>query len=145
MKHAKLWVPFLCLFSCVIALLVATSRQNIKDSTISYIQSNHQNLEIFAEEIMKSGTAPSVYNGWDVTYYPEAEMIQFDVRTDGFSTSSTYEGFYYSHNDVPHGFQGANIEFHRSGVGWEWTDPIGDNYAYTEQIIKKWYWFEMHF
>lgn len=72
-------------------------------------------------------------------------MIQFDVKKGGFGTSTTYEGFYYSLEDIPRGFQGVDIEFQCNGVGWEWHDSNNDNSAYTEQIIDNWYWFEMHF
>ena len=32
-----------------------------------------------------------------------------------------------------------------SGGGWRWEEPGGDNWAYTQRLAERWYWYEMHF
>ena len=146
MKRSKYWIATICLLLFCAAVLFSVSLQkNRRTNVIAYIQENHLALESFVEDILNTGTAPSEYNDWDVTYFPESGMIQFDVKKGGFGASTTYEGFYYSLEDVPRGFQGTDIEFQCNGIRWEWHDSNNDNFAYTEQIIDNWYWFEMHF
>ena len=77
--------------------------------------------------------------------YPECGMIEFSTFSSGFGSETVYEGFYYSDEDVPFGFQGASMSFQSDGGGWSWHESDGDNFEYTEKILGKWYWYRMHF
>ena len=72
-------------------------------------------------------------------------MIEFSTFSSGFGSETVYEGFYYSDEDVPFGFQGASMSFQSDGGGWSWHESDGDNFEYTEKILGKWYWYRMHF
>lgn len=72
-------------------------------------------------------------------------MIQFTGLSKGLGSSTVYTGFYFSADGSPKGFQGTEMMYSPNGTGWYWKEEHGDNYAYTEEIIEKWYWFEMHF
>ena len=68
------------------------------------------------------------------------------THLEEFAGSETvYEGFYYSDEDVPFGFQGTSMSFQSDGGGWSWHESDGDNFEYTENILGKWYWYRMHF
>ena len=77
--------------------------------------------------------------------YPECGMIEFSTFSSGFGSETVYEGFYYSDEDVPFGFQGTSMSFQSDGGGWSWHESDGDNFEYTEKILGKWYWYRMHF
>ena len=77
--------------------------------------------------------------------YPECGMIEFSTFSSGFGSETVYEGFYYSDEDVPFGFQGTSMSFQSDGGGWSWHESDGDNFEYTENILGKWYWYRMHF
>ena len=72
-------------------------------------------------------------------------MIEFSTFSSGFGSETAYEGFYYSEEDVPCGFQGTSMSFQFDGGSWSWHESDGDNFEYTEKILGKWYWYRMHF
>lgn len=72
-------------------------------------------------------------------------MIEFVVRASGMGSSTAYEGFYYSAQGRPIGFQGTELDFQPDGAGWRWEESGRDNMELTEQILPHWYWFRMSF
>ena len=72
-------------------------------------------------------------------------MIEFSTFSSGFGSETVYDGFYYSGEDVPCGFQGTSMSFQFDGGGWSWHESDGDNFEYTEKILGKAYWYRMHF
>lgn len=51
------------------------------------------------------------YGDYEVTYWADTGMVEFVARKTGIGSSSVYEGFYYSLNDTPLGFQGNQVDF----------------------------------
>ena len=60
-------------------------------------------------------------------------MIEFSTFSSGFGSETVYEGFYYSDEDVPCGFQGTCMSFQFDGGSWSWHESDGDNFEYTEK------------
>lgn len=122
-------------------------RKNSKFYVYQYVKQSHVALEHFAENMLKESgnTEQRKYHGWDVSIYEDVNMIEFIVSEFGIGSSMMYKGFYYSPNDKPLGFQGTDVEWQSEGNGWKWEESDGDNFEYTEKIMDKWYWFEIHF
>jgi hypothetical protein len=121
--------------------------RNSKSAIINYIHKHNTELEQFAESIIRSNdyNTTGTYNEWEVFYWSESNKVEFLVSSRGIVPASIYEGFYYSPDDKPIGFQGEIVEFIVDGTGWKWEERSGDNFQYTEKIIDKWYWFKMSF
>ena len=120
---------------------------NSKAATIDYVQKNNMELSQFTEDIISSDGRNDglTYNGWNVSYWEETGIVEFLVKARGLGSQTSYEGFYFSPDDKPMGFQGAEIEFKEDNAGWRWEESGGDNWNYTERIMENWYWYEMHF
>ena len=111
-----------------------------------YVKVHHKELEAMVSELMAEGTRDVLeFDQWIVTYYQNTGMVQFETKSSGFGTQTTYKGFYYSEGDIPLGFGGARWQYSSDGDGWVWNEDNGDNSAYTEKILDHWYWFEMQF
>lgn len=126
-----------------------------KTAAVRYVQGHQAELTAYVETLLATDpaqledyhgySAGDTYDGWDVTYYPHSGMIEFRTSAFGLVPSSTYSGFYYSPEDVPMGFQSAQVDFAEHGDGWLWEEPEGDNRQYTEQIREHWYWYDVRF
>lgn len=77
--------------------------------------------------------------------------IQRNFASDRFNVffmcgynSTTIYGFYYTENNMPIGFNGADVSFKQSGKGYSWQDkeenPL-ESY-YTEKITDNWFYYE---
>lgn len=141
-QRGKIIVLCLCL---IFAMLIISGKAS-KLGTYLYVRCNYTHLEEFAAEVIQTGAIPDDrYKRRDVRYYPECGMIEFSTFSSGFGSETVYEGFYYSDEDVPFGFQGTSMSFQSDGGGWSWHESDGDNFEYTEKILGKWYWYRMHF
>lgn len=141
-QRGKIIVLCLCL---IFAMLIISGKAS-KLGTYLYVRCNYTHLEEFAAEVIQTGAIPDDrYKRRDVRYYPECGMIEFSTFSSGFGSETVYEGFYYSDEDVPCGFQGTSMSFQSDGGGWSWHESDGDNFEYTEKILGKWYWYRMHF
>lgn len=116
-----------------------------KDAIVEYVQTNQESLERFAAGLLEEPSEDAEYHGWRAACYPEARMVEFLTGGTGMGPSTTYEGFYYSEEDRPVGFQGTELDFKRDGDGWSWEEEDGDNRERTERITARWYWFQMSF
>lgn len=143
MKAQRGKIILLCL--CLIFAMLIISGKASKLGTYLYVRCNYTHLEEFAAEVIQTGAIPDDrYKRRDVRYYPECGMIEFSTFSSGFGSETVYEGFYYSDEDVPFGFQGASMSFQSDGGGWSWHESDGDNFEYTEKILGKWYWYRMN-
>lgn len=134
----------ICLLALV-AVLVARSSGS-KSAAMSYVQENMSELETYVQGIdADEGVYYDTYDGWDVTYYQNTGVVEFLASARGLGSASQYSGFYYSPQNVPVGFQGAELELVAGDSGWQWSESGGDNHYYTERIADNWYWFEMGF
>lgn len=116
-----------------------------KADIIEYVQTNQEALEQFATTLMADPPKYAAYNGWRVYYYPAAGMVEFITKGTGIGSATAYEGFYYSEDDRPIGFQGTEVDFVWDDTGWSWEETDGDNHERTERITARWYWFQMNF
>jgi hypothetical protein len=141
-QRGKIIVLCLCL---IFAMLIISGKAS-KLGTYLYVRCNYTHLEEFAAEVIQTGAIPDDrYKRRDVRYYPKCGMIEFSTFSSGFGSETVYEGFYYSDEDVPFGFQGTSMSFQFDGGSWSWHESDGDNFEYTEKILGKWYWYRMHF
>lgn len=108
MKAQRGKIILLCL--CLIFAMLIISGKASKLGTYLYVRCNYTHLEEFAAEVIQTGAIPDDrYKRRDVRYYPECGMIEFSTFSSGFGSETVYEGFYYSDEDVPCGFQGTSI------------------------------------
>lgn len=112
-----------------------------------FVKSNSVELTQYAQNMIKTGSNGEceTYGDYEVTYWADTDMVEFILRKHGMGSASVYEGFYYSPDDTPLGFQGNQVDFTTSDSGWTWEESNGDNCEYTEKILEHWYWFEFHF
>ena len=116
-----------------------------KDNIIEYVQTNQETLEQFVTGLMADPPGDTAYNGWQISCYPAVGMVEFITKGTGVGSSTAYEGFYYSEDDRPIGFQGTKAGFVPDNTGWSWEEEKGDNRKRTEKITAHWYWFQMNF
>lgn len=116
-----------------------------KADIIEYVQTNQEALEQFATGLLADPPGVTAYNEWQVSWYPSAGMVEFITKGSGIGSATAYEGFYYSEDDRPIGFQGTEVDFTRDDTGWSWEEADGDNHERTERITACWYWFRMDF
>lgn len=125
MKVQRGKIILLCL--CLIFAMLIISGKASKLGTYLYVRCNYTHLEEFAAEVIQTGAIPDDrYKRRDVRYYPECGMIEFSTFSSGFGSETVYEGFYYSDEDVPFGFQGTSMSFQSDGGGWSWHESDGD-------------------
>lgn len=131
--------------SCGVFLMASFVHPFSKWMIWQYVLRNQEKLTAYAQNVIdEQPLNPKYYNGWRVYYYSE-NMVEFCTSSFGLTPSTTYKGFYYSADDLPHGFQNVPVDFHETENGWEWTELVGDNIQYTERITLNWYWYEAKF
>lgn len=149
MKPKRLWsvtLSTVCILIAALFFCSVISHRHSKDYIFDYVHSNYSELEQLVESILQSeDQTPMSFDAWSVRLYKDASMIQFEGSPRGFGPSCIYTGFYYSIDGMPKGFDGAKVVYSPDSPGWHWEEDTGDNYAYTEKIIEKWYFFEMRF
>ena len=136
---------FLILILAVIGVIVLNP--SAKHNVVRYVKNNNVELTATAENIIEENiTVNAEYNSWRVDYYIQSDtpVVEFTVSRFGIVPSNHYKGFYYSPDDIPIGYQGAETEFLQNGSRWEYSCG-GDNTGFTEKICDNWYWFEMKF
>ena len=116
-----------------------------KADIIEYVQTNQGALEQFATGLLADPPGVTAYIEWQISWYPAAGMVEFITKGTGIGSATAYEGFYYSEDDRPIGFQGTEVDFVRDDTGWSWEEADGDNHERTERITARWYWFQMNF
>lgn len=146
MKKLKAVLAAVCVL-CILVIVYAVvfQKRNAKVDIIEYVQTNQEALEQLAAGLMADPPEGTAYNGWQVAYYPAAGMIEFITKGTGIGSATAYEGFYYSEDDRPIGFQGTEVDFVWDDTGWSWEETDGDNHERTERITARWYWFQMNF
>ena len=87
--------------------------------------------------IIPAGIGYKTYNLWG----DDGGMAEFILSVWG----DTYYGCYWSREDAPFPFQGADVPLTRTGDGrWTWTAE-GDNHGVTWKLSGRWYYFEASF
>ena len=146
MKKRKAVLAAVCVLCILVIAYAAVFQKRVeKADIIEYVQTNQEALERFATTLMADPPKYAAYNGWRVYYYPAAGMVEFITKGTGIGSATAYEGFYYSEDDRPIGFQGTEVDFVRDDTGWSWEEADGDNHERTEKITAHWYWFQMDF
>ena len=72
-------------------------------------------------------------------------IVEYFYKGYGIASAGLYTGFYYTSADEPIGFQGATHKLTKAKNGWEWKEPNGDNFDYTEKITDHWYYYKAGF
>lgn len=143
----KKWLALLLCVAAAAGCLYAAAlhTHSTKAGVINYVQVNQAALEQFAFGLLEDPVGETRYNGWQVNSYQDAGMVEFITKGTGIGSSTAYEGFYYSEDDRPIGFQGTELDFVQDGLGWSWKEEDGDNCEHIEKITAHWYWFRMSF
>ena len=145
MKKKRAWLPLCAVAIAGILCAVILRGGSSKSEIFDYVQENQADLERFAVELMRVNGQDAKYKEWTASYYEDARTVEFLTKGSGLGPATTYEGFYYSENNFPIGFQGVELDFVQDGDGWIWRETGGDNYDQTERIIEHWFWFKMSF
>ena len=145
-KPAK-WIMAAGIAVLLAVVVAVSSLSGGEGNTKRFVKNNAAELTQYVETMLQttSDGEQDMYDGYEVTCWPSTSMVEFIASGKGLTPSAVYEGFYYSPQDIPLGFQGTQAEFTADGDGWTWEEPGGDNWEYTEKIQDQWYWFEMHF
>ena len=145
MKRKRVWFLLCGVAITGILCVVILQKGSTKSEIFDYVQGNQADLERFAVELMRVNGKDAKYRNWPVAYYEDVRTVEFLTKGSGLGPVTTYEGFYYSENDVPVGFQGVELDFIQDGDGWIWREANGDNCDQTERITEHWFWFKMSF
>ena len=146
MKKKKWTLLILCVIMCV--FFIKSLWGNVpRVGIIQYVKENNNELESFSADIIKNNQSDlkTTYHGWDVCYWKDACMMEFQVTSWGLGSSACYTGFYYTPNDSLLGFQGTKAGFVKDGNSWKWEEQYGDNKEYLKKITDHWYWYKMYF
>ncbi|MCI9432972.1 MAG: hypothetical protein HFF70_11185 [Oscillospiraceae bacterium] len=145
MKRKRVWFLLCGVAITGILCVVILQKGSTKSEIFDYVQGNQADLERFAVELIRVNGKDAKYRNWPVAYYEDVRTVEFLTKGSGLGPVTTYEGFYYSENDVPVGFQGVELDFIQDGDGWIWREANGDNCDQTERITEHWFWFKMSF
>lgn len=145
MKRKRVWFLLCGVAIAGILCVVILQKGSTKSEIFDYVQGNQADLERFAVELIRVNGKDAKYRNWPVAYYEDVRTVEFLTKGSGLGPVTTYEGFYYSENDVPVGFQGVELDFIQDGDGWIWRESNGDNCNQTERITEHWFWFKMSF
>lgn len=145
MKRKRVWFLLCGVAITGILCVVILQKGSTKSEIFDYVQENQVDLERFAVELMRVNGKDAKYKDWPVACYEDVRTVEFLTKGSGLGPVTTYEGFYYSENDVPVGFQGVELDFIQDGDGWIWREANGDNCDQTERITEHWFWFKMSF
>lgn len=78
-----------------------------------------------------------------ISEYDEG-IIKFYCGGKGLATNSEYVGFYYSKENVPHGFEFNHHGLTETSPGmYEWKNSDGSHSIYTERIVENWFYYHM--
>lgn len=147
----------ICISTFAVAVLLWCSWNSFfpfsKRYAVRYVQAHSAALTEYAQQVIADRPIKELHyqNGWRVNYYadaptvPAAEIVDFAVGSSGFSSATSYTGFYYSPEDVPLGFQGAVLDLTENDQGWTWQQEDGDNHQTIEKICDHWYWYKASF
>ena len=145
MKRKRVWFLLCGVAITGILCVVILQKGSTKSEIFDYVQGNQADLERFAVELIRVNGKDAKYRNWPVAYYEDVRTVEFLTKGSGLGPVTTYEGFYYSENDVPVGFQGVELDFIQDGDGWIWREANGDNCDQTERITEHWFWFKLSF
>jgi len=129
------------------ACIVLFAMPSTKDKAIAYVLEHQEALEAFVLSIPEKEQTDQVlsYDSLQVYSWASCGLVEFEMSSWGIVPASAYEGFYYSPEDKPMGFQGIGVQFTPEGAGWAWREASGDNRQYTERITAHWYWYKAIF
>lgn len=111
----------------------------------TYIGLRQTHLTAFAEDMLEAEAVSGRYGFWKVRADADAGMVEFRTGGSGLVPSSTYEGFYYSREDVHLPFQGNTDLTMEPREGYAiWNDGYG-NWGKSWRIFENWYWYQAYF
>ena len=111
----------------------------------TYIGLRQTHLTAFAEHMLEGDEISGRYGFWKVRADAEAGMVEFRTGGWGLVPGSTYEGFYYSREDVHLPFQGNTDLTMEPREGYAiWDDGYG-NWGKSWRIFDNWYWYQAYF
>ena len=111
----------------------------------TYIGLRQDHLTAYAETMLEGEAVSGRYGFWKVRADSDAGMVEFRTGGWGLVPSSTYEGFYYSREDVHLPFQGNTDLTMEPREGYAiWDDGYG-NWGKSWKLFENWYWYQAYF
>lgn len=135
----------IAIIAVVILVFLAVSFKN--KLIQAYVTVFHESLEAYSESLLLLEKTSSRYGFWNVSAYPEDNMVEFKTGGFGLAPSSTYKGFYYSSDNMHKVFSAADASIAPLDINGDyatWTDGT-DNHGQSTRIIDHWFWFEASF
>lgn len=132
--------------SVVFLFLVATSDDSAdKDEVLELVCDKEEELI----KAIEDGDLSDFENkGFIKSVNVTETLVDFSCGGAGVGSGTSYAGFYYTSNDdmtevwcAP----SSVIQLTPSGNGFEWHEPGGDNWYYTEHICGHFYYYEATF
>lgn len=137
-------VKFFTSIVTIVIVFITLFAQDLLAKT--YVKLFHEHLECYALNLLETceDTTSDLYGLWEVTCYPEDELVEFQTGGAGLVFNSTYLGFYYSPNNTHKVFQGADLQLNVNDNLADWYGD-GDNWGRSIRLIDKWFWYEANF
>lgn len=124
-----------------------------EENTVRQFEADRSVLEELAESILEQGSAADIEAPvpWQTVWLHQGEcpFVEFQFRSSGFASETTYWGVNY----VPCDHTMYMKYFH--DMGWEtqekresgtvFFEPEGDNTCYVKKLDEFWYYYEMSF
>ena len=136
------------LAAIIAALIFGSCRYNNAERRIRRTVLNHQD-ELTEIAVNTLSGSKEDYKGILNEGIFESEdgyrIVQFYVTGFGLVPSASYEGFYYSPDDIPVSYQNAGYDLEQTAEDtWEWSDDT-DNGGITKRITENWYYYKAWF
>lgn len=130
--------------SALFLYLIATGDDRAdKEDIFDFVCENEEEL---LKAIKKSDFSKFKNKGFIKEINADDLVVEFPCGGFGVGSGTSYVGFYYTPNDdMTAPWCAASGNLTRSGDGYEWKEPNGDNYYYTENICGKFYYYEASF
>lgn len=106
-----------------------------------FIQDNLQNLVDEKKDVTNE------FLGCKIEYVANGivPIVQFNYSAIGITTASSYYGFYYSPDDLPHAYWNYDTPLKKINSN-EWSYRMdGDNHGITKRIRQNWYYYKVSF
>lgn len=114
-------------------------KENIESLVIDNLEFLNECIEI--EDYDKIVELTKVKNKKNWKNDSDGIIVEYFCKGYGIVPAGQYTGFYYTSIDEPTGFEGGAYKLTKTKNGWEWNEPNGDNFYYTEKITDNWYYY----
>ena len=147
-KNAKKLLLIVIILACCIFIVFLLPENRIfrfvkthQSELQGFIQDNLQNL------VNEKESVPNEFLKCRIEYVSDGivPIVQFNFLGIGITPASTYYGFYYSPDDLPHVYWNYDAPLKKINTN-EWSYQMdGDNHGTTKRIRQNWYYYKVRF